>query len=456
MRGTRRGASQARPPIYEVGVSYSGRNRLRGPSATWLWGCGFLSALACTGLCVILLVAIPIGFRLLPPDTQSRIVARLPFMRVLQPTREVVQLPTLDPARATAAAAILNATPIARLSTPTATFRPTATFEPLPATFRLDNARWEPQQWNNCGPANLVQGMRVLGVDLAQADVASWLKPNGNDANVSPWQIARYVSQFTSARALVRVNGDLTLLKRLVYNSFGVLIETGHYDDDDGSWLGHYLTIVGWNDPGGYLLALDTLRTGGDPAGFHEPVGDLDTRWQHFNRVYIVFYRPDQESRLREILGTAWVAEQNNRQALNRALTEMQLDRNNPFAWFNIGTNYAALGQFREAVAAYDTARSVGGGLPWRMLWYQFGPYKAYYEVGDYQTVIRLADNTLRNTTNVEETLYYRGLAYAALGSTAQAVSDLESSAAFNANVTQISTALQALQSGQRPAPEFL
>jgi tetratricopeptide (TPR) repeat protein len=79
-----------------------------------------------------------------------------------------------------------------------------------------------------------------------------------------------------------------------------------------------------------------------------------------------------------------------------------------------------------------------------------------YYEVGDYQTVIKLADNTLRNTKYVEETLYYRGLAYAALGSTAQAVSDLEASAAFNANVIQIGNALRALQSGQRPAPEFL
>ena len=71
--------------------------------------------------------------------------------------------------------------------------------------------------------------------------------------------------------------------------------------------------------------------------------------------------------------------------------------RQNPqdaFAWFNLGTGLTALGRFDEAGDAYDQARRIG--LPWRMLWYQFGPFRAYYETGRYDEVIALADATLR------------------------------------------------------------
>ncbi|MGB2773681.1 MAG: tetratricopeptide repeat protein, partial [Anaerolineae bacterium] len=55
-------------------------------------------------------------------------------------------------------------------------------------------------------------------------------------------------------------------------------------------------------------------------------------------------------------------------------------------------------------------------GLPWRMLWYQFGPFAAYSEVGRHAEVLALADATLRTTTDVEELHYWRGRALAALG----------------------------------------
>ena len=47
---------------------------------------------------------------------------------------------------------------------------------------------------------------------------------------------------------------------------------------------------------------------------------------------------------------------------------EATADRNNAFAWFNMGTNFVALDVMDRAAVAYDEARRVG--LPWRMLWY--------------------------------------------------------------------------------------
>ena len=51
--------------------------------------------------------------------------------------------------------------------------------------------------------------------------------------------------------------------------------------------------------------------------------------------------------------------------ALAQAKREAQADPTNAFAWFNMGTNYVMLKDYRQAAAAFDQARSAGVGLPW-------------------------------------------------------------------------------------------
>ena len=68
---------------------------------------------------------------------------------------------------------------------------------------------------------------------------------------------------------------------------------------------------------------------------------------------------------------------------------------------------------------------------PFRMMWYQTGPYWAYYYSGRYQDVLSLANTTLIDTISepvLEESLYWRGMAEAALGNTSGAVSDFRDS----------------------------
>jgi tetratricopeptide (TPR) repeat protein len=44
------------------------------------------------------------------------------------------------------------------------------------------------------------------------------------------------------------------------------------------------------------------------------------------------------------------------------------------------------------------------------MLWYQFGPFEAYYETGRHQELIVLADSTIKSAGgNVEEIYYWKG-----------------------------------------------
>ena len=122
--------------------------------------------------------------------------------------------------------------------------------------------------------------------------------------------------------------------------------------------------------------------------------------------------------------------------ALQIATAEATADRSNAFAWFNMGTNFVRLGIMDRAVIAYDEARRIG--LPWRMLWYQFGPFEAYYAEGRYQDMIDLARNNLNDGGGqyVEETFYYAGLAREALGERDRAINNLREAVNFNPNFT--------------------
>ena len=71
------------------------------------------------------------------------------------------------------------------------------------------------------------------------------------------------------------------------------------------------------------------------------------------------------------------------------------------------------------------------------MMWYQTGPYKAYYYTGRYQDVTRPGEHDTDDTiasADLEESLYWRGLAKDALGDHEGAVSDLRSALYLNHN----------------------
>ena len=62
------------------------------------------------------------------------------------------------------------------------------------------------------------------------------------------------------------------------------------------------------------------------------------------------------------------------------------------------------------------------------MLWYQTGPYWAYYYFGRYQDVINLATTTLDAMSEpvLEESYYWRALAREAAGDISGAIKDFQ------------------------------
>jgi len=339
---------------------------------------------------------------------------------------------------------------------PTATQPPTATPWPIPATARMTGFTHVFQEWNNCGPATMVMALTHFGRVLSQRDTALVMRPNPEDRNVSPQEMADFANAQEGLRGVARINGDLDLLKRLLANQVPVIIEIGFDPPGEYQWLGwygHYLLPVAYDDATQQVWVYDSWlgtsevpQSNADANGRVLSYADLEASWAQFNRSYIVLYEPEQEALVNELLGAAlddgamWQA------SLARAQADAARDANNAFYWFNLGTTYNALGDYDKAATAFDQALAIG--LPWRMLWYQFGPYEAYQQTGRYDDVVLLAQTTLTDRPYFEESYYYLGLAQGALGDAQAARANLEKARQLNPNFAPAEKALAELPEG--------
>jgi tetratricopeptide (TPR) repeat protein len=338
-------------------------------------------------------------------------------------------------------------------STPSPTAAPTITPIPIPVAHRLEGFRHHFQTWNNCGPATLAMGLSYFGLAVTQEQTAADLKPDPEDRNVSPYEMASYVNRMTDLRAMDRANGSIDTLKRLLAANTPVIVELGLDPPGEYRWMGwygHYLLVVAYDDRRSRVWVYDswfgTSEVPGEnanPEGRQIAYDDLDRYWRQFNRNYIVIYGPDKQQSVEAIVAADMDDENMWQRALEAVQHELSQEQDNPFLWFNLGTIYTAQGNYERAAEAFDQARAIG--LPWRMLWYQFGPYEAYYQVGRYDDVLLLAEVTLKDRPYFEESYYYRGLALQAQGRTEEALNALRRAARFNPNYEPAANALAQL-----------
>lgn len=371
-------------------------------------------------------------------------VALLPTVAAPADAAALLQSPVLptattatEPATPTPPAAIgETAVPATPFPTATATNTPV----PIPSAFRLNGFTHQFQTWNNCGPATIAMSLTYFDMNLDQSETAPFLKPDPEDRNVSPYQMTAYVNEQTPFSAVDRANGNLEMVKRLVSSGFPVIIELGIEPPGEFRWLGwygHYLLVVAYDDAleqfwvydswfGTSEVPMENATTDGRILNY----ADADKQWQQFNRNYIVLYPPESAPEVATIIGddiddaTMW------QNSLLRNQQELAKEPNDPFLWFNLGTVYTNLGEYEKAATAFDQARAIG--LPWRMLWYQFMPYEAYYQVGRYDDIIMLVDVTIKDRPYFEEAYYYKGLSLMALGDAEAARDNFEKAIAFN------------------------
>lgn len=387
-----------------------------------------------------------------------------PVIALALATPTAADLPSPTPARQQAATLVRPTTPTAQDQVTVIT--PAVSQTPMPAVVsgtapsslppyaRIDGLPIIPQKFNNCGPTNLTIVLNHYGIEVDQFDVAAIARPNYEDRNVSPDELVTYVNENTPLAAAAYAGGDIDLLRRLIAAGFPVIIEKGLEPDAATGWMGHYLTVFGYDDITGHLLARDTYLGPwrGDGLAAYR---DTERYWAQFNNTFIVLYPEERAADMRELLGPDFAGEAamwNAAAARARAILAHSPD--DPFVWFNLGSNLAALArlgdtaQFAGAAAAFDQARLLG--LPPRMLWYQFGPYEAYLAGGRYDDVVELANVTLESQggRNVEETWFYLGRALAGLGETSAATSAFERAARLNPDSSVGQAARAALGEG--------
>ena len=307
---------------------------------------------------------------------------------------------------------------------------------PIQSAVMLSGIQQEYQGWNNCGPATLKMNLNYYGRKDTQKQIAAVTKPYSDDKSVSAEELAAYATQIGMG-ALVRENGTLERLKLLVSNGMPVIIETGYVTASGREgWMSHFMLLIGYDEK--QMTFMDSYA-GPDQAVSYE---SMEAHWREVNRRYLIVYPSDKEQIVRAITGDDFDNATMYRHGVERAHAELAANPNDAFAYYNLGTNLNGLQQYTDAAGAFDQARAIG--LPWRMLWYQYGPYVAYLNTGRNEDVIALANATLRTVADLEESHYYKGMALQALGQENAARREFRAALRYNPNYQDAQSALQA------------
>jgi len=322
-----------------------------------------------------------------------------------------------------------------RTATPMPTRMPTVNLTPIQPAVALKGIKHDWQRWNNCGPATLGMYLGYYGRSDKQSEIAAFVKPNPNDKNVRPDELAAYAER-VGTRAIFRENGTIERLKLILSNGLPVMIETG-FVPKDKDWMGHYKLLIGYDDTLREFTLMDSYNGPNVKVSFDA----VDADWRAFNRLYLIVYPADREPLVRVIVGDDLDDQTMYAQAVARARAEIEANPDDAIAHFNLGTSLNGLQQYDEAAMIFDHARALG--LPWRMMWYQFGAYEAYVQTKRYADVITLADATLRTANDLEEAHYYKGVALRALGQNDQARREFETALRYNKNYQDALRALE-------------
>lgn len=399
---------------------------------------------------------------MLVPRLRESITYRWDAFRVqvkylLNPPEKAVFIPADQQAEvARAVQATLNALTPSPTVTPSPTIEltpmpsptPTVTPTPLPGRVKLEGIRYQSQRymWNYCAPANLAMALSYWGWQGDRTTTGKWLKPFSEDKNVMPYEMVDYVEEEAGLKAVIRYGGDAQVLKDFIAAGFPVLLETGEvlhgeYGPGSTGWLGHYMVFSGYDDAAEAFIVQDSL-VGADQEYLY---GNLVTDWRSFNYVYIVIYPADREAEVFTLLGSQADEQANHEYAALKASNEvMGLEgRDRFFALFNRGSSLVELQDFGGAAMIFDEAFTLYPEIavderPYRMVWYNTSPYKAYYYSGLYWNVINLATTTLDAMAEgtLEESFYWRARAELALGDTAGAYKDLKQALKYHAGFT--------------------
>jgi hypothetical protein len=325
---------------------------------------------------------------------------------------------------------------------------------PLPEFVRIDGFTHIWQQFNNCAPTVVTMALTYYGGPADTNPATRYLRPNeGRDVSVDIADMVAFVNdEFQGVRSVWRAGGNWTTIRRLVAAGFPVIIETGlTVNDPRPSWAGHNRLVIGYD--GDDILTLDSFLGSGNGEGYRIEQSVIDELWRQQNRNYMVLYAAAREPEVIYIMGQNWSSQASVEASHRVALAEMAANPSNVFAQHNLGESFVALGDYQAAAEAFDAALDIG--IPFRLFWYHFGIFEAYYNVGRYNEVVDMARRSLDSMSGngAEELYYWLGMGYAGRGQLNLAKEQLERAIAFKPDYQPAITALEQIISGTYQPP---
>ncbi|MEA4812699.1 MAG: C39 family peptidase [Anaerolineaceae bacterium] len=360
-------------------------------------------------------------------------------MTAMAPTSTATPTATATP--------VISATPAPPTLTPTPTITPT----PIPNAASVRGIMIQKQTFNNCGPANLAMYLTFWGNPCTQKDTEKILKPRKEDRNVMPYEMLDYVQSQTGLQGFVRYGGKLDVIKQFIAAGIPVLIERG-MDAPEG-WMGHYGLVYAYDDEKETMSIADTYY--GEISYSYPKVMDY---WTQFDNIYLVIFPANRLEEVKGILGPQEDVIYNQSYALDqitKRINAIEDMRQQFFAWYSRGSILVQMKDFATAAQSFDKAFAIYDKLkpeerPFRILWYQTGPFFAYFYTGRYTDTLNLALMTLDKGVNfLEESWVWAARASAALGDRDKAIYYYRQALIYHPDWWVAKDGLQAL--GEKP-----
>lgn len=301
----------------------------------------------------------------------------------------------------------------------------------LPESKILKNDYHIYQTFNNCGPASLSMALSYFGINISQKKLGEELRPyqipsgNNDDKSVTLKELAEKSKEY-GFEPIYRPNGDINIIKHAIYYDIPVIIKTWMAPDDD---VGHYRVVKGYDAANNEIIQDDSMQ--GKNLRFKYDY--LDQIWKQFNYEYLLLVPKEKLDVVKEFLNenynktTAW------ENARENALEQLEKNKNDVYAKFNLSVANYYLGNYEASVEYYEQVKN---DISPKMLWYQIEPILSYYELGEYTKIFEISEEILNNGNKAYSELYIvRGDIYQNQNKPNQAQEEYEKAIFYNKNI---------------------
>lgn len=287
------------------------------------------------------------------------------------------------------------------------------------------------QTFNNCGPAALSMALSYYGIDESQEKLGQDLRPYQNsqgdndDKSVTLDELEEKAKEYDLI-SYHRPNGNIGLIKNFISENIPVITRTLLTLDKD---IGHYRVVKGYDDVSSEIIQDDSLQG----ANLKYSYDEFDELWKQFNYEYLVLVPKDKQEIAKNILGedveekTAW------EKAAQKARDLLESNPDDLYARFNLSVALYYLGDYQNSVTEFEKVET---RLPFRTLWYQIEPIKAYFSIQNYDKVFSLTDKIFNNYNKAFSELYIlRGRIYEDKGNLEAAKTEFGKAVFYNKNI---------------------